>query len=110
MESMRVCIRKIENILTVKTPPMMAQRFVMKCEKDFGFSVIIICKKKTQSNQGVLIIKSILRKLREILTEPAWERAHSETLQPVSSKSELCCCERCIHIPQPMNVLELFFL
>lgn len=51
MESMRVCIRKIENILTVKTPPMMAQRFVMKCEKDFGFSVITICKKKHRATK-----------------------------------------------------------
>lgn len=26
--------------LTVKVPPMIAQTFVRKCEKDFGFSVI----------------------------------------------------------------------
>lgn len=27
-------------IPTVKTPPIIAQTFVIKCEKDFGFSVI----------------------------------------------------------------------
>lgn len=102
----------IENILTVKTPPIMAQRFVMKCEKDFGFSVIIICKEKNRATNGVIIKRrvSILRNLREILTEPAWERAHSGTLQRVSSKSELCCCEQCIHIPRSMNVLDQFLL
>lgn len=29
-----------ERVQTVKTPPIMAQTFVMKCEKNFGFSVI----------------------------------------------------------------------
>ena len=95
----------------MKTPPIMAQRFVMKCEKDFGFSVIIICQKNRTTKE--LIIKRrvyILRNLREILTEPAWERAQSETLQRVSSKSELCCCERCTHVPLSMNVLDRIFL
>lgn len=38
-------------ILTVKTPPIIAHTFVIKCEKDFGFSVIRTWLQKTKKEK-----------------------------------------------------------
>ena len=41
MKGKRKAVReRVVRLLTVKTPPIIAQRLVRKCENDFGFSVI----------------------------------------------------------------------
>lgn len=89
----------------MKTPPMMAQRLVTKCEKGLLFSSINTWKfyKWPEFNvTGYMktLIYSKCSKTETINYKPALEIIHNETLQQGSQGYLLNYYELCIHSPQ----------